>query len=123
MPSAFTYSRAGLQKFLPRFFQYLILSIVVVVIFVPIVILIFGSLKTTGEMYSHPYTIPNPPHWENLVGILSQPAFWRMLRNSVVVMAGNHNRCGRSFVVWLLLFLHAWSSAARIGFSTCSPWV
>ncbi|MBK8616433.1 MAG: hypothetical protein IPN96_04845 [Anaerolineales bacterium] len=48
-----------LQKALPRFFQYLILSIVVVVIFVPIVILLFGSVKTTGEMYSHPYTIPN----------------------------------------------------------------
>lgn len=76
------------QKSLVRFFQYLILSIVVVIIFVPIVILIFGSLKTTGEMYSHPYTIPAPPHWENLWGILSAPTFWRMLGNSLVVMIG-----------------------------------
>jgi raffinose/stachyose/melibiose transport system permease protein len=55
--------------------------------FVPIVILLFGSLKTTGEMYSRPYAIPNPPHWENLVTILTAPSFWRMLVNSLLVMA------------------------------------
>jgi raffinose/stachyose/melibiose transport system permease protein len=75
-----------LQKFLTRFLQYFVLGIVVVIIFVPLVILIFGSVKTTGEMYSHPYAIPNPPHWENLVAILTQPTFWRLLRNSVVLM-------------------------------------
>ena len=93
------------QKFLVRFFQYLILSIVVVVIFVPIVILIFGSLKTTGEMYSHPYTIPNPPHWENLLGILSTPVFWVLLRNSLVVMAGT--TAGVVFVCGLAAFVFA----------------
>ncbi len=94
-----------LQKTLPRFFQYLILLIVVVVIFVPIVILLFGSVKTTGEMYSHPYTIPNPPHWENLQGILSTPVFWNMLRNSLLVMAGS--TFGVVFVCGLAAFVFA----------------
>jgi raffinose/stachyose/melibiose transport system permease protein len=94
-----------LQKILPRFFQYLILSIVVVAIFVPIVILLFGSVKTTGEMYSHPYTIPNPPHWDNLRGILSAPSFWVMLRNSLVVMAGT--TAGVIFVCGLAAFVFA----------------
>lgn len=93
------------QKFLVRFFQYFILSIVVVVIFVPIVILLFGSLKTTGEMYSHPYTIPNPPHWENLLGILSTPVFWVLLRNSLVVMVGT--TAGVVFVCGLAAFVFA----------------
>src|SRR5512137_427578 len=74
------------RKRWPRFWQYLILSVVVVIVFVPILILIFGGLKTRGEMYSRPYTIPNPPRWENYVKILSQPSFWTMLRNSLVVM-------------------------------------
>jgi raffinose/stachyose/melibiose transport system permease protein len=74
------------RKLWPRFWQYFILSIVVVIIFVPIVILIFGSLKTRGEMYSQPYTIPNPPRWENYIKILGQSSFWTMLRNSLVVM-------------------------------------
>jgi len=75
-----------LKKFSTRFAQYFVLAVVVVIIFTPLVILIFGSLKTTGEMYSGPYAIPNPPHWENLVGILSTPNFWRMLLNSVILM-------------------------------------
>lgn len=80
------YIPRSVQTFIVRFFQYLILSIVVVVIFTPLVILIFGSLKTTGEMYSHPYAVPNPPHWENLWTILSTPTFWHMLWNSVILM-------------------------------------
>lgn len=86
MPNTLSLPRR-VRKTLPRFFQYLILSVVVVIVFIPIVILVFGSLKTTGEMYSHPYSIPNPPHWENIQGILSTPTFWTMLRNSLLVMA------------------------------------
>ena len=93
------------QKFVTRFFQYLILSIVVVIIFVPVVILIFGSLKTTGEMYSHPYTIPNPPHWENLLGILKTATFWRLLGNSLMVMTGT--TVGVVFVCGLAAFVFA----------------
>ncbi|HKY55863.1 MAG TPA: carbohydrate ABC transporter permease, partial [Anaerolineales bacterium] len=93
----------GIQKLPVRLLQYLILSVVVVVMFVPIVILIFGSLKTTGEMYSQPYTVPNPPHWENLVGILSTPTFWIMLRNSVLVMIGT--TAGVVFVCGLAAFV------------------
>lgn len=86
MAIAYSPPRRNLRKILPRFFQYLILSLVVVVVFVPVVILIFGSLKTTGEMYSHPYTIPFPPRWDNLRLISGQPVFWGMMRNSVIVM-------------------------------------
>jgi raffinose/stachyose/melibiose transport system permease protein len=71
---------------LPRLFQYVILSFVALVVLTPVVIFIFGSLKTRGEMYSRPYTIPNPPHWENYGKILSQSSFWIMLRNSFLVM-------------------------------------
>jgi raffinose/stachyose/melibiose transport system permease protein len=79
------------KKRLPRFFQYLVLCIVVLIVVVPIVILVFGALKTRGEMYSRPYTIPNPAHWENLGKILTEPSlgFWTMLRNSLFVMVWN----------------------------------
>ncbi len=85
MPFAHLFPRGA--RHLVRVGQYFILVVVVAVIFVPLVILIFGSLKTTGEMYSHPYTLPNPPHWENLQSILSTATFWRLLRNSVLLMA------------------------------------
>lgn len=93
------------KKILIRTLTYTILSIIVVFMFVPIVILIFGSLKTTGEMYTQPYTIPNPPHWENLWTVLSTPIFWTMLRNSLIVMAGT--TAGVVFVCGLAAFVFA----------------
>lgn len=93
------------HKIMTRIIQYFILSIVVVIMFVPIVILVFGSLKTTGEMYSQPYTIPNPPHWENLWGVLNTPVFWTMLKNSVLVMLGT--TAGVVFVCGLAAFVFA----------------
>ena len=75
-------------KLATRTFQYFILSIIVVIVFIPIVILVFGALKTRGELLSHPYSLPIPPRWENITSILEQPSysFWQMMRNSLIVM-------------------------------------
>ena len=75
-----------MQKILSRALQYFILSLIVVIVFVPIVMLVFGALKTRGEFMTRPYVIPVPPRWENILGILQQPSFWVMLRNSLFVM-------------------------------------
>jgi raffinose/stachyose/melibiose transport system permease protein len=60
----------------------------VVVVFVPLIILMFAALKTRGEFMTEPYALPIPPRWENLVGILTNPtySFWPMLANSLIVM-------------------------------------
>lgn len=88
MTTPVSYQLAPVRKTLTRLFQYLILSIVVVLVFVPVVILVFGALKTRGEFMTHPYAIPMPPRWENITSILSKPSysFWMMLRNSLLVM-------------------------------------
>jgi raffinose/stachyose/melibiose transport system permease protein len=76
------------KKRLPRFIQYFVLSIITVIILVPILIMVFGALKTRGEMFTHPYTPPIPPHWENFGVILKTPSFWKMLLNSLIVALG-----------------------------------
>ena len=76
-----------MQKTFPRIIVYIFLITATILIFIPIVILLFGSVKTTGQMYSHPYAIPNPPNWENILLILNTPGFWKMLGNSLIVMA------------------------------------
>lgn len=88
MATTYSHPSSTWRKNLPRFWQYLILSVFVVLIFVPVVILIFGGLKTRGEMYSRPYTLPIPPRWENYSKILGMASFWTMLRNSLLVMLG-----------------------------------
>lgn len=77
--------KTTVRRAIPRVLQYLILSVMVVLILVPIVILIFGSLKTRGEMYSRPYIPPVPPYWDNYTKILGARSFWTMLLNSLVV--------------------------------------
>lgn len=75
-----------MRKAVPRAFQYLILVIATILIFIPLVILMFGSVKTTGQMYSHPYDFPTSPQWDNIIGILTTPSFWNMMKNSLIVM-------------------------------------
>jgi raffinose/stachyose/melibiose transport system permease protein len=74
------------RKTFPRVIVYIFLGCATILIFIPIVILIFGSVKTTGQMYSHPYSIPNPPNWDNIISILSTDSFWGMMKNSLIVM-------------------------------------
>lgn len=58
----------------------------VLVVLIPIVMLIFGALKTRGEFMSQPYTPPIPPFWGNITSILAEGSFWRMMGNSLFVM-------------------------------------
>lgn len=83
-----TKRRRPARKIAVRTGQYLILSILAVFVLIPVVMLVFGALKTRGELMSQPYTLPIPPRWENLVGILENPSysFWQMMRNSLLVM-------------------------------------
>lgn len=74
------------SRIVTRIFQYLVLAIIVVFVFVPVVMLVFGALKSRGELLTHPYTPPVPPRWENITGILQTPVFWELLRNSLFVM-------------------------------------
>jgi raffinose/stachyose/melibiose transport system permease protein len=61
---------------------------VVVAVFVPIIMLVFGALKTRGDLMAHPYIPPIPPYVENIVTILTSStySFWPMLKNSLMVM-------------------------------------
>ncbi|MBA7615041.1 hypothetical protein ES703_22317 [subsurface metagenome] len=77
--------RTKSKERIQRVSKYVILTIAVILILVPIVIIVFGGLKTRGEFMTIPYVPPIPPRWQNIVRILSMKDFWYMMRNSVVV--------------------------------------
>jgi raffinose/stachyose/melibiose transport system permease protein len=66
--------------------QYAILAIVAIIVLAPMVLLVMGGLKTRGEVMTSPYTLPNPPRFENWTGILNMPSFWQMMGNSFLIM-------------------------------------
>ena len=80
--------RRNWKRFIPRIIQYVFLTLIVIVVFVPIIMLVFSGLKTRGEAYTFPFVPPIPPRWDNMKLILTTPNFWTMLRNSQLVLAG-----------------------------------
>jgi len=80
--------RRNWKRFIPRIIQYVFLTLIVIVVFVPIIMLVFSGLKTRGEAYTFPFVPPIPPRWDNMKLILTTPNFWTMLRNSLLVLAG-----------------------------------
>jgi raffinose/stachyose/melibiose transport system permease protein len=86
MATSYARPRRNSRKIWTRVIQYAILSVIVLIVLIPIVMLVFGALKTRGEFMTRPYDIPVPPRWDNILLILNQPTFWTMLGNSLVVM-------------------------------------
>jgi raffinose/stachyose/melibiose transport system permease protein len=74
------------RKHLPVILKYCILIFTVLFILFPIVMVIFGALKTRGEFMTIPYIPPIPPRWGNIKTVLTMSIFWYMLRNSLLVM-------------------------------------
>lgn len=83
-----TIQKTNLRRYSNYFWQYAILIVFVLIIFVPLVTMVFGSLKTRSEYAGFPYQPPNPVRWDNYIRILSTDIFWGMLRNSLIVMVG-----------------------------------
>ncbi len=79
-------NRRPWRKYLTRFIQYFVLSVLAIAILIPVVMLIFSGLKSRGEAFMHPYVPPIPPDWTNVAEILKGNAFWTMMRNSILLM-------------------------------------
>jgi len=56
------------------------------VVLVPLVMTVFGGLKSTGDLLANPIGWPDRLHWENFDGVLQSASFWLQLRNSLFVM-------------------------------------
>ncbi len=77
--------RTRLKERITGVLKYAILTIALILILTPIVIIVFGGLKTRGEFMTIPYIPPIPPRLQNILRILSMQDFWYMMRNSLVV--------------------------------------
>lgn len=72
-------SRSGLAA------GYLTAVVVVGVTVVPLLYVVVGGFRTTGQINSSPAGLPDPWVWDNYRAILGSAAFWRFLGNSAVI--------------------------------------
>ena len=66
--------------------RYLAAILIALVVLVPLVMTVFGGLKSTGDLLANPIGWPDRLHWENFDGVLQSASFWLQLRNSLFVM-------------------------------------
>ncbi len=66
--------------------RYLVAILIALVVLVPLVMTVFGGLKSTGDLLANPIGWPDRLHWENFDGVLQSASFWLQLRNSLFVM-------------------------------------
>lgn len=66
--------------------RYVVAILIALVVLVPLVMTVFGGLKSTGDLLANPVGWPDRLHWENFDGVLQSASFWLQLRNSLFVM-------------------------------------
>jgi raffinose/stachyose/melibiose transport system permease protein len=66
--------------------RYFVAMLIALVVLIPLLMTVFGGLKTTGDLLINPISWPDRLHWENYEGILQSFSFWLQLWNSLFVM-------------------------------------
>lgn len=67
-------------------FQYLVCSVVALVVLVPLLATVLNGFKTNADLLLNPFGLPDSWQWGNYIGVLQSASFWRQLFNSTIVM-------------------------------------
>jgi raffinose/stachyose/melibiose transport system permease protein len=66
--------------------RYGVAFILALLVLIPLVMTVFGALKSTPSLLANPIGWPDRLHWENFEDILQSESFWVQMRNSMTVM-------------------------------------
>jgi raffinose/stachyose/melibiose transport system permease protein len=65
--------------------QYVICTLVALLVAVPLVNTVLGGFKSNGQLVNQPFGLPNPFVVDNYASVLKTPLVWQQLANSVIV--------------------------------------
>src|SRR3954468_5737936 len=60
---------------------------VAAVSFTPVIYVILGGFRTTGQIAANPAGLPHPWVWSTYANVIAQPTFWNEALNSTIVAA------------------------------------
>lgn len=64
---------------------YLVGLVIVAVTVVPLLFVVLGGFRTTGQINASPAGLPDPWVWSNYASVLTSSLFWRFLGNSALI--------------------------------------
>jgi raffinose/stachyose/melibiose transport system permease protein len=66
--------------------KYAICGFIALLVLIPLVMAVLGGFKTNADLLTSPFGWPDPVQWGNYRDVITSEAFWRLLRNSTVIM-------------------------------------
>lgn len=76
-------SRAG--RAFQKFWVYLVCLVLGAITLVPLIYVVLGGFRNTGQIAAHPVALPHPWVWSNYTSIATSGAFWRQIGNSAII--------------------------------------
>ena len=76
-----------LSRALTRTLTYTVAVLLAVIVIVPLLYVVLGGFRTTGQIAARPVDLPHPWIFSNYTDILTSQAFWLQVLNSVVIAA------------------------------------
>src|SRR4051812_8457120 len=64
---------------------YLTAVVVSVFALAPLLYVLIGGFRTTGQLAAHPLALPHPWQLDNYTGVLGSGSFWREVANSLLI--------------------------------------
>jgi raffinose/stachyose/melibiose transport system permease protein len=75
----------GVERALSRALAYTVALIIAAIVIVPLVYVLLGGFRTTGQIAAKPVDLPRPWNTANYTEILASGTFWRQVVNSLVI--------------------------------------
>lgn len=73
-----------------RFLMYLFVISMAIIMISPVLTVILGSIRTSGEFLANPIALPKEGiQWQNYTGILTSKNFWIAIKNSLIITAAS----------------------------------
>lgn len=80
--------RAAQRPRIAPLLQYLAAAAVALVVLVPLLTAAINGFKSNADLLLRPFGLPRVWVWQNYTSVLQSGSFWRMVLNSILVMAG-----------------------------------
>ena len=80
-------TRAGRSSPFANVPVFVVALVLTAIVLVPIVFVVLGGFRTTGQIAADPVGLPDPWVSDNYSSVISSGTFWRQLGNSLIVAA------------------------------------
>ena len=80
-------SRENAGRFFQQFWVYVVCVVLGAITIVPLLYVVLGGFRNTGQIAAHPVAWPHPWITHNYTSIATSGAFWRQIGNSAIIAA------------------------------------